>query len=835
MTRELTELAADLVDGHEPDWTALDEDTARRLKRVHQVSQAFARARAESTEAGACQFNWCHLEVFELIGSGGFGEVYRAWDPVLKREVALKLRSADARAASDQVMMEEARRMARVRHPHVLAVHGADIDDGRAGIWCDLLDGQTLEQALVGEGALDLRRFLRLAVPLAGAVAEIHRRGLVHGDIKAANVMLQPDRTPVLMDFGAGADLSDGDVGVVAGSPLIMAPENLAGEPLSTAGDIYSLGVLFFRLVAGRYPLAAKDVEQLANLHKDEAEIDWRGVPGPILSMLRAMLQRDPADRPSADEVELKLAELRSRPDRRRKTFAWAAAVLALAAGATVAGLAYLQARKSADEALAAQVESEYSLQFLQSILSSPRALGRGSDVKVVEVLDDARRELEFAPPDSAQRRAAMSLVLGQTYSMLGETRVAQRLLNQAVALYEQEGNLEEDHVYSLIAAARNAVRGGETDEARRLLEAVDAKAGKREQHPYRLHLAQSWGDYWSLVKDDERAISAYREALALSELQDQASLAPANIRLDLATLVMRSDIEEAEQLARDARAWIIDLAGPKSEAIFKSNNSLAAVLIEKGAFEEAEALLRESLALASERRPGGSWESITVMSTLSSVLDRRGRAEEAFAVNERALELAERLDYTPTRTLAMRLNHAVRLQELGRLEEAEAGYRRLLEESVALTGPNSQYSLLARSNLADVLLVAGKPAQAEQAAREATEFNRRVAGDEHLFTLFTMDILGASQCRQGRCAEAVPMLRQVYDAKTRNFGADNPYTHDTGFFLAEALLETGNTAEARTLLEAVVAKRSADLGAEHKKTREAAALLSQAIATEGA
>jgi serine/threonine-protein kinase len=216
---------------------------------------------------------WGHLAFLEKIGEGAYGEVYRAYDSSLDLEVALKLLRSDhfSGRRPPERLLKEARCLAQVHHPNVITVHGADIHDGLVGIWTELLHGKTLEECLDCSGSFSADEAALVGIELCGALAAIHAAGLVHGDIKTTNVMRQEGGRIVLMDFGTARkeapDLSEESGG--QGTPLAMAPELLldAGSP-TRASDIYSLGVLLYRLVARDYPVRARGLKELTDKHK---------------------------------------------------------------------------------------------------------------------------------------------------------------------------------------------------------------------------------------------------------------------------------------------------------------------------------------------------------------------------------------------------------------------------------------------------------------------------------------------------------------------------------------------------------------------------------------
>jgi len=217
---------------------------------------------------------WGPLEVREKVGEGTFGEVYRAHDPVLVRDVALKLSRSDADAYDTH--LREARRLARVRHPGVVVIHGIETHDERVGLWMDFVRGESLETRLDREGPLPPDEIVRIGVRLADALRAVHAADVIHGDVKAANVMVDADGEALLMDFGAGRE-SRASGEPVLGTPLAMAPELLDGEAPSASSDVYALGVLLYRLATARYPVVAATPRELRQ------ELGTSGIP-PVIA-----------------------------------------------------------------------------------------------------------------------------------------------------------------------------------------------------------------------------------------------------------------------------------------------------------------------------------------------------------------------------------------------------------------------------------------------------------------------------------------------------------------------------------------------------------------------
>jgi len=337
---DLLRVASSISDGTAVDWARLQSPAdvhasvvlremalLERIASFHRTGEESAAATNEqlaphAESAGAAgaagQHTWGHFHLLDKIGEGTFGVVYRARDTKLESEVALKLLQPTDNASS---VLNEARRLARVQHPNVVKVYGTDQIDGRVGIWMEFVKGSTLANLLRTQGPFGAREAAGIGVDLCRALAAVHGAGLMHGDVKAHNVMREAGGRTVLMDFGTGKDLgSDHQVAEqgsddFAGTPLYVAPEVFEGQPRTKLSEIYSLGVLLYHLVTNEYPVEGRsrsEVEQAHKRHERKRLRDARpDLPEGFIYSVECALSVDPRERyASAGTFEAALARL---------------------------------------------------------------------------------------------------------------------------------------------------------------------------------------------------------------------------------------------------------------------------------------------------------------------------------------------------------------------------------------------------------------------------------------------------------------------------------------------------------------------------------------------
>jgi hypothetical protein len=254
-----------------------------------------------------------------ILGKGGLGTVYAAWDPLLSRTVALKTLHIDAdpaeRESLDALFLNEARAAAGLSHPHIVTVFDAGPSETGVYIAMERLQGQDLRHLLqqgVRPGPIEAAQVVRR---VADALAYAHRKGVVHCDVKPANIFMTGRMHPKVLDFGI-ARVAHRDVpaldGVVAGSPFYLAPEQMDGRSVDRRSDVYSLGVVLYELLVGKKPFEGRSLEEITTAVKTAEVVPAHRVSSKVplgLSVIagRAMA-RDPDQRyPSARHLSMEL------------------------------------------------------------------------------------------------------------------------------------------------------------------------------------------------------------------------------------------------------------------------------------------------------------------------------------------------------------------------------------------------------------------------------------------------------------------------------------------------------------------------------------------------
>ncbi len=796
--------AAQIADGGLRDPALLEEMDAALARSFRTLSDLFGHAR----DGGS----WGRLRDLEHVARGGFGDVYRAWDTTLDRLVALKLRRGDASdGGSERDLVAEARRLARVRHPHVLAVHGAGHHEGRTGLWTDWIEGTTLAVLLAQGKPFPPSLRLQSLIDLADAVAAVHAAGIVHGDIKPANVMLDSHSRILLMDFGAGFDASDEGAPMRYGTPAYLAPEAASGAAAGPAVDVYALGVLAHQMCTGRLPA--------------EEGGDTGIRPVALRTLLRRMRAREPSARPDAGTVAAALRDIAALPQRRLRRTLVAVAGLALALIAATASIGLWRERTQRLAAEQARTQAQATADFLGGVLGAFAPDQSGREVKVTELLDAAVLRAQSQPQLPEAVRVGLLHTIGRGYLASHQLERAQATLERALSLASPSPalvlELRLDHATAL-------ARRESFDQAAAAMDTMEHDPRWRDDTLARQRIALRRG---LLLNMQDR----FTDIIAL--------LAP--LRMDAAT-------RDAERMHREqllARAYfhlgrlddaeaaigaglaIADVSGDRPLVEWWELKNMHALIQEqRGRLDHAEVAFRELATTMQDAYGERSHPALNAWGNVAQVQVNRGDYAQAVALLDRLLPMAAAFaDERSVLVLNLRAIRASALHQQGDTDAALAEYDALLPLDAAERHASDPMRLINRFNRIEALNLAGRHVLALRDGETLRADMVAAFGDDHPFVLETDDALGYALSATGKARQAEAIHRRTLVAKRDMLGPDNPYALVSQEYLARALLTQGQPEQAAAELAELLEARIRLLGQDHPRTALTRQLLASA------
>lgn len=672
-------------------------------------------------------------EILARIGAGGMGEVYRARDARLGREVALKLLPAELAAAPDRLARfeREARAAAGLSHPNIVVLHSIEEAEGLHFLTLELVEGQGLDR-LVAPGGLPIPRLLELAIPLADALAAAHAKGVVHRDLKPANVMLTRDGRVKVLDFGlaklaeASAALAEtrtlamaepiSVAGQVVGTVPYMAPEQIRGEATDARTDLFALGVMLYELATGKRPFGGAT-------SADVSSAILRDPPAPLASLRAELpadlerivgrcLEKDPERRLQTakdlrNELELLRRSLESKPSAPAMPSVPAGAAAPAPEQPSIAVLPFVN--RSRDE------EDEYFADGLADELLGTLAKIRGLRVAArSSAFTFKGKEATVAEVGAALKVA--TVLEGTVRKAGGRVRIAVQLVKVADGFqlwsetYDRTLDdifaVQDDIAQSVVKELRRALLGELGDsrasgEAR--AEVAAAAKGRGESgEAHRLFL-QGRFLVDRLHKDDvAKGVEYLKQALAIDPAHALAWACLARAywqQAGYAWMPLAEGAAQARAAANRALALEPDLV--------EAHLALGGLQMSYDwDWSAADASYRRALSLA----PGQA----DVLRAAASMARDLGRLEEGLTLSRRAVE-QDPLSAGGYSGLA------ASYRALGRWVEAEAALRRVLELSPQRVGTHMV--------LSNVLYYQGRLEEAlAEARRESDEWARLTA-----------------------------------------------------------------------------------------------------------
>ncbi len=828
------------------DWDTQDihneseNEILQQLKRIHDIQQVFASHhqvyQQPSQNAVVALFEWGHLQVIEQLGEGGYGDVYRAFDPVLNRDVALKLLKPDQLAGfHSKLFIEEAQRIAQVRNRHVLAIHGAGVHDGQVGFWSDLILGKTLE----GHTRVELEELLSAGVALSQALKAVHEAGLVHGDVKAANVMLDQNDQYVLMDFGAGLESgSNHPSNHSVGSPMLMAPELFADSPKSPASDIYAMGCLLFKMASGQYPVKGENILDIAQAHQNSAYLSLRSfrpdMPTSMLRLIQAMINPHPQSRPTASVIIKALELVREEPVQRKKRRMVMGIIGSLLFGLVLASSGLYFANVERQKAVQEQQKAEAVNEFLQEILGSTFDVGKGREVRVADMLDLAAKNSTDRFAAQPLALAAISEAIGKSYQNLKLMVQSNQQFKKGLSLLENDpdANLRDVLRMKLQVARTEKILGRNEAGQKLLQQIIDVTDPEPQFMDLNLHAKVD-------AADAERRSGAYNKAeVMLNQLLDQI---PRQTKYQntkflalmalTVTHIEQTKFHEAEQVARAALATLGSTDSPKPTNVLAANNNLALVLNHLGRWSDAEEILVQSMQLAEQYFGKDNHGYLIMLINLGGNLQRQGKLDEALVYQERAAELVTQLEGAESEdAIKTHINLANTYVSLGRMIEGEDLMRTAYQNANEKMGNDHIETLKLAYNLGELLNNTSRYEESLLISDESLPVALEGLGERHLITLLLQDNIAVSHMGLNQVTLGLPVWENALAGLVAQFGRNNPYFILVKGHQVDGLIQAGQDQSAVLAQKALIQAQIDFLGQDHAEVARAETKLQQML-----
>jgi eukaryotic-like serine/threonine-protein kinase len=712
--------------------------------------------------------------VLHELGRGGMGVVWLAEraDDQFEQRAALKLikRGMDSDAVLARFLRER-QILARLQHSHIARLLDGGITvDGRPYFAMEYIDGEPLLR-YCAEKNVKLEERIKLFLDICAAVQFAHGQLVVHRDIKPSNILVTSSGEAKLLDFGIATLLDDSFGGPALTvdaahrplTPAYAAPEQLRGEPVTVATDIYALGGVLYELLTGQRPRGVSDAatpeEAIRTLDSTAAIAPSRAANADTLI---------PARRLRGDLDTIILTALQREPQRRYGTVS-----------------------SFADD--------------LQRYLSGQPIVARREHTwyRVTKFVGRHRAGVALATIGSLLLATTLGVALWQAREKTREAQASKEVTQFLVGLF---------------AAADPTHAKGTTVTAQDLLDqgVVHLRADLGAEPILRARLLHTIATTYSSLGLYDRALPVEREALTLRRAYLSSRDAEIAESMDELGQIytFKADYSAAEPLLRDALVMRQSILEKDDPAIIDNLGNLGLLLQNRGDFAAADPVFREALA-ASERRFGeNATETARRLDDLATNQDNLGKAAESAAMYRRALAIREaKLGAEDAEVATSLINLGVHLDNAGDRDQPIKLLERALAIRGKIYGPKHPLVGFAELALAGAYESANRVSDAEREANGALAIFRSTLPEDHPKISECLNMLGILRTEQRDFHGAVPMFREVLARYKTTLGADHPDTLTAQNNLAATLLHAGQFAEAEQLQRDVIARVRADNG----------------------
>ncbi len=786
--------------------------------------------------------------LLERLGAGGMGDVWLAVrdDGVLRQKVAIKLLRPLAGLEGRQRFRSERQILGALRHDGIAKILDADASPGSPPyLVLEYVDGCEITTYCASR-TLPLKPRLQLFLAVCDAVSYAHRRLIIHRDLKPSNILVTHDGRVKLVDFGiaklldpAALALSEAPLtrtGLLLMTPEYAAPEQIRGETITVATDVYGLGVLLYELLAGDRPFRlegkpASEIERVvcqtepvrpstrsgsSAAARTVAGIGSRELRGDLDTIVLRAMRKEPDSRYAtvrdlADDVRrfqsgrpvtARPATLRYRAGkflRRHRLGVAATALIALAVLAGVAATAW-QAQTARRQAARARAVSEFLFDLFDG--ADPET-NPGEPLTALDLLDagsDKVADLDAGP----QARADLMRILGTLYAKLGEAEKGESFLRGSVAEATSGlGRQSRASRDSRVALAEHLAVVGDPQEAEAMLaELLEAGAGE-----YTAAAHESIGVALRKRGRYQEAEGHLRQAIDLREsdpADPRGSDAP---RMELGNLLIDQERwEEAEETLRQVLASREKALGPDHVEAVTVRWNLAELMLKTARFAEAEQSHREILEIRRRIYPNGHPDVARSLGQIGAAVQRQGRFEEAGGLYEQAVEAwHERFGRAHPRLGGTLASLAALRYRLGELTGAVEMRERALEIYREIWGEQDDNMVAAGlNNLGVMQRELGNYEAAGRRLSEAMEMRRRLHGGGHATVGMSLANLGRLRMLEGRLRESEAFALEGLAICERQLPAGHPALLAAQMAAGGVLAQSGEAPRAVELLATV-------------------------------
>jgi len=762
--------------------------------------------------------------VLEEVGAGAMGRVLRAYDPRLRREVALKLVRAALDETSYESVMHEAQAMAQLAHPNIVAVYDADVVDGEPFLAMEYVEGGTLAD-WIAEGARPWSEVLEVFTQAGQGLAAAHEAGIVHRDFKPGNVMRRSDGRVQVTDFGIAMEADAGDAHA-AGTPGYMAPEQHEGAAADARSDQYAFCVSLWEALTGQRPFDSDDLVANKKAMRLRMSAPIRALPKPARDALQRGLSPDPSERHAS--IEALLSALAFTPGRTRSAVLGAGTVAVI--GLCLVGWQWhreAQARERCDaeaDMVPALWDDASRASVREAFVASGVANGGSVFERAAPWLDayaktwaDTRREQCLAQAKDPLSQASAAC--------LEEHRL--RFAELIGALARADAGVVNRSVKA-VAGLRSPVECSD-EQSLRVRAPLPTDDERREQlaklqgERARLHASLAAGRAPEIAKSVEELLDQAR-AIDWAPAVVDALLDAAEVREAM------SDFKGARAAAEEAFARA--LAEDYDVAALSASTRLVYV-VGYGMSKHDEGLQWSRTGDAIARRLGFDDDHPRRLALLNNtgVLHwARGDYESAKAAHQQAIEIKRTLLGPEHPGVASSLdNYGITLATMGDLEGARVAFESSLELTVAALGEDHPSIADAVTRLGTIASELGETKLAREYLERSLALTEAAVGPEHSDVALVLINLATTLVDHGAAEEALSRAERAMGLLPDRGSTPHPYRPSAAFVIGQAHSRLGHARQAVDAFEETARLRRATLPDGHPDRLGAEVALAQA------